>query len=61
MLGAFVRAFRTPELRNKLLFTLFILTIFRLGAVIPAPGIDSVAIEKCVQQTAETGARISMR
>ncbi|GAA3968452.1 preprotein translocase subunit SecY [Thermobifida alba] len=56
MLGAFVRAFRTPELRNKLLFTLFILTIFRLGAVIPAPGIDSVAIQKCVQQTAETGA-----
>jgi len=56
VLGAFVRAFRTPELRNKLLFTLFILTIFRLGAVIPAPGIDSVAIEKCVQQTAETGA-----
>ncbi|MEE2036058.1 preprotein translocase subunit SecY [Nocardiopsis sp. CT-R113] len=44
MLGAFVRAFRTPDLRNKLLFTLFILTIFRLGSVIPAPGIDSAAI-----------------
>ncbi|RKS07531.1 protein translocase subunit secY/sec61 alpha [Nocardiopsis sp. Huas11] len=44
MLGAFVRAFRTPDLRNKLLFTLFILTLFRLGAVIPAPGIDSAAI-----------------
>ncbi|WP_116247415.1 preprotein translocase subunit SecY [Nocardiopsis sp. FIRDI 009] len=44
MLGAFVRAFRTPDLRNKLLFTLFILTLFRLGAVIPAPGINSAAI-----------------
>lgn len=44
MLGAFVRAFRTPDLRNKLLFTLFILTIFRLGSVIPAPGINSAAI-----------------
>jgi len=44
VLGAFVRAFRTPDLRNKLLFTLFILTIFRLGSVIPAPGIDSAAI-----------------
>lgn len=32
MLGAFVRAFRTPDLRNKLLFTLFILTLFRLGS-----------------------------
>ncbi|MFJ9557193.1 preprotein translocase subunit SecY [Nocardiopsis sp. NPDC101807] len=46
MLGAFVRAFRTPDLRNKLLFTLFILTIFRLGSVIPAPGIDSAAIRE---------------
>ncbi|MDA0565823.1 preprotein translocase subunit SecY [Streptomonospora sp. S1-112] len=46
MLGAFVRAFRTPDLRNKLLFTLFILTIFRLGAVIPAPGINSAAIRE---------------
>nr|WP_218909377.1 preprotein translocase subunit SecY [Nocardiopsis sinuspersici] len=31
-------------MRNKLLFTLFILTIFRLGSVIPAPGINSAAI-----------------
>ena len=46
MLGAFVRAFRTPDLRNKLLFTLFILTLFRLGSVIPAPGIDSAAIRE---------------
>jgi preprotein translocase subunit SecY len=46
VLGAFVRAFRTPDLRNKLLFTLFILTIFRLGSVIPAPGIDSAAIRE---------------
>jgi preprotein translocase subunit SecY len=44
VLGAFVRAFRTPDLRNKLLFTLFILTIYRLGSVIPAPGINSAAI-----------------
>ncbi|TDQ51458.1 preprotein translocase subunit SecY [Actinorugispora endophytica] len=49
MLGAFVRAFRTPDLRNKLLFTLFILTIYRLGSVIPAPGVDSVAIKQCLQ------------
>ncbi|QVQ51057.1 preprotein translocase subunit SecY [Spiractinospora alimapuensis] len=48
MLGAFVRAFSTPDLRNKLLFTLFILTLFRLGSVVPAPGIDSVAISQCV-------------
>lgn len=49
MLGAFVRAFRTPDLRNKLLFTIFILTIFRLGSVIPAPGIDPSAIREQVE------------
>ncbi|GAB3211594.1 preprotein translocase subunit SecY [Marinactinospora thermotolerans] len=49
MLRAFVRAFRTPDLRNKLLFTIFILTIFRLGSVIPAPGIDNAAIKQCLQ------------
>ncbi|MBB6175158.1 preprotein translocase subunit SecY, partial [Nocardiopsis mwathae] len=58
MLGAFVRAFRTPDLRNKLLFTLFILTIFRLGSVLPAPGINSAAIRdqlEAVQQTDAAG------
>lgn len=50
MLGAFVRAFRTPDLRNKLLFTLFILTIFRLGSVIPAPGVNSAAIRDQMEQ-----------
>ncbi len=31
MLAAFVRAFRTPDLRKKLLFTLGIIVLFRLG------------------------------
>nr|WP_218902551.1 preprotein translocase subunit SecY [Streptomonospora nanhaiensis] len=45
-------------MRNKLLFTLFILTIFRLGAVIPAPGINSAAIREqleAVQAQDSTG------
>ncbi|MER1996194.1 MAG: preprotein translocase subunit SecY, partial [Arthrobacter sp.] len=40
MLSAIGRAFRTPDLRRKLLFTLGIITIFRMGAFIPAPGVD---------------------
>ncbi len=44
MLGAFVRAFKTPDLRKKLLFTLFIIAVYRLGAAIPAPGVDYAAI-----------------
>lgn len=48
MLTAFGRAFRTPDLRRKLLFTLGILAIFRLGAFIPSPGIDYRNVQQCV-------------
>ncbi|ACU69883.1 preprotein translocase, SecY subunit [Catenulispora acidiphila DSM 44928] len=48
MLTAFARAFRTPDLRKKLLFTLGIMALFRLGAHIPAPGVDTKALSACV-------------
>ena len=35
MTNAFIRAFRTPELRNKLLFTLGLLAVYRLGVFVP--------------------------
>jgi preprotein translocase subunit SecY len=47
-LGAFVRAFRTPDLRNKILFTLAIIAIFRLGSFIPTPGVDFGNVQQCV-------------
>ena len=47
MLKAFVRAFKTPDLRKKLLFTLAIISIFRLGSHIPTPGVSYVDIQKC--------------
>ena len=48
MLTAFVRAFRTPDLRKKLLFTIFIIAMFRLGASLPTPGISEKAVESCL-------------
>jgi preprotein translocase subunit SecY len=48
VLTAFVSAFRTPDLRNKLLFTLAILAVFRLGSVVPTPGVDYTAIQRCI-------------
>jgi preprotein translocase subunit SecY len=48
LIGAIRRAFRTPDLRNKLLFTLGILVIFRLGSFIPSPGIDYTQVQECV-------------
>src|SRR6266511_5523847 len=48
MLTAFVRACRTRDLRKKLLFTLAIVALFRLGSVIPTPGVDIRAVRTCV-------------
>lgn len=48
MLSAFASAFRTPDLRKKLLFTLAIITIFRFGSVLPTPGVDYTAIQRCL-------------
>ncbi len=54
-LGAFVRAFRTPDLRNKILFTLGILAVFRLGSFIPTPGVDFSNVRQCVAQAETSG------
>jgi len=50
VLGAFVRAFRTPDLRRKLLFTIGIMVVFRAGSFLPTPGVDYGAVQFCVQQ-----------
>jgi preprotein translocase subunit SecY len=47
VLAAFGRAFKTPDLRKKILFTLFIIAIYRLGAALPSPGVSVTAIQKC--------------
>jgi len=43
---AFANVFRIPELRTKVLWTLFFLGIFRLGAQIPMPGVDVSQLAK---------------
>ena len=44
MLRALITAFRIREIRNKILFTIGILAIYRLGANITIPGVDANAI-----------------
>lgn len=53
MLGAFARAFRTPDLRRKLLFTMGIIAIFRLGSFIPTPGVDYANVRVCVSSAVD--------
>lgn len=48
MLTAFGRAFRTPDLRKKLLFTLGIIVIFRLGSHVPTPGVSYPLVQRCI-------------
>ncbi|MFI1912656.1 preprotein translocase subunit SecY [Nocardia sp. NPDC020380] len=55
MLSAFVSAFRTPDLRRKILFTLGILALFRLGALLPSPGVDYKAVRGCLHLVSDGG------
>ncbi|MGW3038864.1 preprotein translocase subunit SecY [Kitasatospora sp. NPDC001159] len=55
MLSAFARAFQTPDLRKKLLFTLGIMVLFRLGSHIPIPGVSFTAVNECVKETKNNG------
>src|SRR5262245_66404194 len=52
MLTAFLRAFRTPDLRKKLLFTIFIIAVFRLGQQLPTPGVSQTAVNTCLKAAA---------
>jgi preprotein translocase subunit SecY len=46
-LAMFALAFRTPDLRKKLLFTLGIIVLYRFGATLPAPGISTANVRYC--------------
>jgi preprotein translocase subunit SecY len=56
LLKAFANAFRVPDLRNKILFTLLIIGVYRLGAHIPTPGIDIEAARRIADQASTGGA-----
>ncbi|HOL31092.1 MAG TPA: preprotein translocase subunit SecY [Anaerohalosphaeraceae bacterium] len=53
MLGTFVNIFKVPDLRNKILFTLALLCIYRIGFHIPVPGFDSAKISQVAEERSE--------
>ena len=55
MLSAFRSALATPDLRKKILFTLAIVAVYRIGATIPAPGISYGAVQACSSQAQQEG------
>ena len=48
MLSAFRSALTTPDLRKKILFTLGIVAVYRIGAGIPSPGVSYPNVQKCI-------------
>jgi len=56
VLSTFVRAFRTPDLRKKLLFTGAIIALFRLGSNLPAPGVSERNVSYCSGTSSSGGA-----
>ncbi len=55
MLSAFGMAFKTPELRKKIFFTLSIMALFRFGSVVPTPGVSYTAVKSCLAQVESGG------
>ena len=49
-LEAFRNAFKIPELKNRILFTLVMLAIYRLGCYVPMPGVDGAALAAKIGQ-----------
>jgi preprotein translocase subunit SecY len=55
MLSAFGMAFKTPDLRKKIFFTLSIMALFRFGSVVPTPGVSYGAVQTCLKQVQSGG------
>jgi preprotein translocase subunit SecY len=53
MLSAFRNAFKIPELRGKILFTVAIIAVYRLGSHLPVPGVDFNAVQNYLQNPAQ--------
>ncbi|MDR0959786.1 MAG: preprotein translocase subunit SecY [Propionibacteriaceae bacterium] len=47
MLQAFLNVLRSPDLRKKVLFTLGIVAIFRVGSTVPVPNVNVSQLEEC--------------
>ena len=45
----FLNMFRVADLRNKIIFTLFVIALYRFGAHVPVPGIDFNAVQRLTE------------
>jgi preprotein translocase subunit SecY len=55
MLSSLKNMFKVPDLRNKILFTLLIISLYQFGANVPVPGIDFNAVRQLESQAKAGG------
>ena len=56
MLSNLKNVFKVPDLRNKILFTLGMIALYRLGVAIRVPGIDAAAVHQFEEGVRSQGA-----
>ena len=49
MLNTLINAWKIPDLRKKMIFTLLMLFVFRLGSFIPVPNMNTEALKQLIQ------------
>src|SRR5688572_11972234 len=54
MFGSLRNMFRVPDLRNKILFTIMVIALYRFGSHVPVPGIDFSAVQE-LEDSAKAG------
>jgi preprotein translocase subunit SecY len=55
VLRAFVNAFKVPDLRKKILFTLFIIALYRFGSHVPVPVVDLQILRRALERQGQSG------
>lgn len=59
MFSSLKNMFTVPDLRNKILFTLFVLVLYRIGSHIPVPGVDVNSIGTLQDQAKQSGGALA--
>ena len=55
MLDTLANAFRIPELRRRILITVILLAVCRIGVFIPVPGADTAALARLFENAEKSG------
>src|SRR5947208_2740099 len=55
MLSAFANCFKIPDLKKKILFTLGIIVVYRIGCYLPTPGVNGAVLSEFFRRINSTG------